>query len=137
MYRGRIQLGNEVFVGLLCTDANKIPFAPLEAPTMDVWSSSGLVLTKALPAVDQTFITGLFGYRLFLGSLFNTGQYRVFYRYRNGSYDFMDFDTFEVVPGGDPGGAVIAMYPFRTPGANCLIQQLDGGTIVRGKNPRY
>ncbi len=136
-YRGRKQLGSELFVGVLCTGANKKPAAPVTAPVMQVLSSSGPVGSMSLPAVDANFITGLFGYRLFLGALFAVGLYTVVYTYQIGATVYADQDTFEIIPGGDPNGAVVSLFPF-LPGVNTfLIKQLDGGALVFGKNPRF
>jgi hypothetical protein len=137
MYRGRRQLGTDLFVGVLTTDDDSRPTAPDAAPTMKIYSESGLVLTKQIPAVDVEFITGLFGYRLFLGALYAVGLYQIIYSYSLAGVPQMQGDTFEIIAGGNPVGSVISMFPFLPGPAAFLVQELDSGVILRGKNPRF
>lgn len=136
MIRGRYQLGEDVPLALWCRDASGAPSAPNEAPSADIWSSSAKIRTLYLPAQDRAVVTGFFSYRLFLNSSYAPGLYRVNYRYRIGSFHVLEQDQFEILPGGDPAGAVIAMFDFEKPDAVFIVQSLDSGRIVRGKNPR-
>lgn len=136
MFRGRYPLGVEIPLSLQCVNGSGVPALPTEAPTADVWSSSAKIRTLAVPPLDPSGVTAYFSYRLFLGSLFAVGLYRVFYRYRIGSFSNIVEDAFEIIPGGHQDGAVISLYGFLRPQATYLVQQLDSGKLVRGKNPR-
>jgi hypothetical protein len=41
-----------------------------------------------------------------------------------------------VVPGGDPGGAVISVFAHDRPESGYVLAQLGGGKLVQGRNPR-
>ena len=75
-------------------------------------------------------------YPLFLGPLFTTpGQYVILYNYNAGAFFGVETDDFTVVAGGSDKGATLAMYFFRRPQADFLIQQKESGQVTRGKNP--
>jgi hypothetical protein len=136
MYRGRFQLGFEVPLGVLCVNGSDTPVAPTAAPLMEVYSASALVLSKRIPPLDRAAVTGLFQYGLFLGPLFSTGAHTVVYHWASGGTSYASADTFEIIPGGHQDGAVISLYFYERPGARFLVQQLDAGKLVRGRNPR-
>lgn len=136
MYRGRYSLGQEIPLGVLTVNADGTPTLPTTAPHMDIFSSSAKVLEgKLIPIIDRGGQTGYFQYPLFLGPLFAAGRYSVIYRYLVGSYLGQVEDVFEVLAGDDEG-AVIAMYWYERPHAAFVVQQLDSGLLVRGRNPR-
>ncbi len=136
-WRGRHQLGVEVPLGVLCVDANGVAVAPTDAPWMEVYASTeDVIVAKRIPPLERGVVTGLFQYGLFLSSLFTEGTYTVKYNWISGGVSYAELDTFEVMPGGNAGGAVISLYFYERPGARFLVQQLDSGRLVRGRNPR-
>jgi hypothetical protein len=136
-YRGRQQLGTEITLTVLCVDGNGAPVAPTNAPMMEVYDSAGNQITgKRIPPLEQAVVTGLFQYNLFLGALFSAGTYTVVYRWVSGGNHYGEMDTFEIIPGGHADGSVISLYFYERPGARFLVQQLDSGKLVQGKNPR-
>lgn len=136
MWRGRYQLGQECPIGLLVTDASGTPTAPTAAPTAEVFGPTGtLAFHGSLPALDRYGTTGLFQHRLFLGSPFAAGLYRVVYSYVISGTSYGATDTFEVVPGGDQGGTVQSLHWHHRPHGEFLIQQNSSGSVSRGRNP--
>ncbi len=135
MYRGRFQLGQDVPLGVLCRTAVGTATLPDDPPTLDVWTATAKVKTLLLPIQDRYGQTGLFGTKLFLDVSYATGIYKAEYRWQIGSYHGLEEDTFEVLPGGDGKGAVIALYHWERPHAKFLVQQLTSGALVRGRNP--
>lgn len=93
------------------------------------------VLAKLIPAMDTGRITGYFSYRLFLGIQLPPGDYRVVYRYKLSGSLYVAQDAFTVLPGGNPDGHVVSMYQYNQPGASWIVQQLESGGNVAGKNP--
>jgi hypothetical protein len=135
--RGRYQLGEEIPLSVLCVDADGAPANPSVAPHMDIYRGATQVLAgKLLPQLDPGGATGLFGLRLFLGADFSEGRHTVVYRYLTGSYLGQQTEEFEVVAGGHRDGAVLAMHWYERPHARFVVQQLDSGKLVKGRNPR-
>lgn len=138
MFRGRVQLGDEVILGIQCYDSSGNPVAPDAAPTLSIYDSSGsaVLKDKTFPPRDQQNATGLFEHFVRLGADYSTGFYSVFYKWSSSAFNGRESDWFEIMEGGPREGAVIAMHFFETPGADFLVQQLDSGQIKRGKNPK-
>ena len=136
MHRGRFQLGEHVPLAVLCRNSSGQPAAPDAAPQVDVYSDTTHPTTgKAIPAQDKSLVTGLFTYRLFLGSGFVVGRYTVTYHWVIGANHGMQVDDFEIVGGGHEDGEVISMYFYDRPHADFIVQQLSSGKVVRGRNP--
>ena len=108
-----------------------MPDAP---PTATIYDDSGNAQVFALPASDQA--NSIFSLPIFLGLTFGLGRYRVYYRYSSGGDIKARADFFEVVPGGDPGGAVISLFAYDRPEAGYVLAQLGSGMLVQGRNPR-
>lgn len=138
MYRGRTQLGKELIVGVRTHDGSE-PAAPTAAPTIEVYSGTARVITpRSIPPLDRYGLTvpaSLWQYRLLLDGRFDVGGYSVVYRWAVGSYNGVEIDTFEIMPGGHEDGAAIASYFYRRPNASYIVQQTDAGRIIKGKNP--
>lgn len=130
MYRGRGILGDELFLGVQCSDA------PDAAPEMRIYTEAGvLVTTKQLPPLDRS-ATGLFGYMLPLGTGFSTGRHYARYTYAVSGDQRSELDAFEILPGGHADGQIISMAFLERPDGNdWIIAQDDMGTgprIFRG-----
>ena len=136
MYRGRYMLGDHLPLGVLTVDGSQTPVAPTAAPTLDIYSSSAKVIAnKSLPCIDRYGVTGVFGMRLFLDARYATGLYCVVYRWTTGSYKGLEIDDFEIIAGGDPDGVPIATHLYHRPDSDFIVQQLDSGRIIKGRNP--
>ncbi len=137
MSLGRYQLGQEVVAYLRCTDADDRPVAPSAFPRVAVYAASGHpVRDVAVPIVERGIVTGLFAVRLFLDGSFSSGAYQMVFRWAAGSHHGSEVRTFEVLPGGDASGQVIALFDYPRPSASHLVQQRSDGSIRKGRNPR-
>jgi hypothetical protein len=138
VFIGRFQLGQIVPLLLVTKNAAGTPTVPNAPPTIKVWAPNGTeVLGAAIPMIDRYVQTGIFQGRVFLSALFAAGLYVVTYYYQVGSYQGLATDNFEIMPGGDPDGNVMAMYFYRQPQADFIVQSLDSGKIVQGRNPTF
>jgi hypothetical protein len=137
MYRGRYQQGEEIPLGVLCYDSSGVPTAPDAAPTLEIYSGGSHILPgKAIPALDKAAVTGLFQHKLYLNEHYPAGLYQATYRWTKGGFFGLQTDTFEVMPGGDATGSVVAMTYLERPQASFVLQQRDSGHLFKGKNPR-
>jgi hypothetical protein len=138
MYRGRWQLGEEKALGVLTFNAAGVPTWPDQAPQVDFYGSAGKIasLGRSLPALERAFNTGTFQGELFLDNQAPIGLMKVVYRWTVGSFFGSVVDVFEVIPGGDSKGYVLALDDFSRPQADFLIQELSSGRLRAGRNPR-
>lgn len=136
MYRGRQMLGTEIALSVLCVNGSNVPSEPTAAPTMDIYSDSAKVMSLlAMPPMDRYQATGYFQRKVFLNGLFSVGQYRVVYRYIVGSFKGIVIDSFEIISGGNVAGTPIAMYFYRRPHCDWVVQQMDSGRLLKRRNP--
>ncbi|MBX6312831.1 MAG: hypothetical protein IRY99_07945 [Isosphaeraceae bacterium] len=135
-YLGRYQRGQAVTLGVRVLGPDRLPAMPDSAPTARVYGDGGLVATYRLPIIDKGGQVGMFQRPVAIGLEYERGRYRVVYQYAVGAHAGMVIDTFEVIPGGDSGGAVISMYAYDRPEARYVVAQLSDGKLVQGRNPR-
>lgn len=135
-YLGRWQQGQEMPLWVLCTDSSGNPVLPDAAPQVDVYSHSGLGLTRTVPVLEPAATTGLFKGSLFLNAGFTPGTWCLSFRWKVGSYVGSSLASFEVAPGGDGSGQVLALFYFHQPNADYYVQQRTSGSVFKGKNPR-
>lgn len=137
-YLGRYQMGQTIPLYLPCHTAAKQLSLPDLPPQLKVFDASkNLVEQHLMPIEDRYVVTGWFRFPLFLGRLYSTGYYSVVYYYTTGgkTYNGLDTDCFEVVGGGDVRGAVIGTYFYDRPEARYIVQGLESGSIIKGRNP--
>jgi hypothetical protein len=134
---GRFQLGGTVPLFLITTDANKTPQVPTFPPTVKIWKPSGLLQVAFVPTIETYTQTGVFLGRVFLGAQFAVGLYRVSYYYQIGLFQGVQVDNFEIMAGGNADGNVMSMYYYACAQANFVVQGLDSGKIVQGRNPTF
>lgn len=132
---GRFQVGQELSLVLRCTLAGAGD-VPSTHPTVEVRDESGFVEQRRVPADDQVGSPGLFRGPLFLGTLYDTGRYHLYFRWLDSVGDpHVEIHDFEIAPGGDSDGAVISMASVERPQANFLLYNTDAGRLIRGRNP--
>jgi hypothetical protein len=138
MYLGSYQLGDRVGLVVDCHRPGAVAELPDAAPVATIVGPSGTaVRTLAVPPPEPISQPGLFTFGLHLDGRFAPGRYAVRFSYTVlGATRVPKLATFEVLPGGDPDGAALAMYHFQRPHAAFLVRQLDSGKIVKGRNPR-
>lgn len=143
-YLGTFHLGETIVLRFVTTNASEVPTVPNisvdGAPLVQVHGTSGLIdfgaVQRWLPYADDRFqVTALFAYKLKLDSKFAAGHYRVLYFWQLGSYQGIEVDYFTIVPGGNASGAVVGLYALNIPTGRNLVMHLDGGFIVKGRNP--
>lgn len=136
MYRGRKQLGQEIVLGVQCTDSNGSPVAPDAAPTMKIYSQTGtLYANRQIPAQDKARIPGLFADKEFLNSTFAVGQFTAVYTWAVATVKFSATDDFEILPGGNAGGEFISLHFHQGTQDNFVTGQTNAGYIPRYRNP--
>lgn len=137
---GVAQLGDELQLSVQCRDAAGDPAWPDEAPTVTIYDADDNVVVEAMkiPPKDSGRRVGYFHHFIRLGRTFDAGWYTVLLEWSadGGAYHGVVDGHFEVLPGGDPDGAVIAMHYFQTPRDDYLVWQTDAGALKRGRNPR-
>ena len=89
-----------------------------------------------IPVKDPDLVTGQFLFRVFLNHDFSVGRYTVHYTWAYSSNTYIDIDTFEIVAGGDPDGAINSMYFYHRPHADFVVYQLTSGKIQKRRNPK-
>lgn len=141
MYLGRYQQGQEIPLAVQCVDADGTPADPLTLPVAKLHldgNPPALVEVVQLAADLRGVDVGVFRLPHFLGGLYGTaGRYLVTVSYVDaGGVGRVRTDSFTLLPGGSPDGAVISMKYVERPDSRYLIWQTDGGRMVRGRNPR-
>lgn len=136
MYLGEFMLGDRVPLGLMCQEPTGLPVLPDAAPYASVMNTDGeIAVSLRVPPQDVATAPGVFGIALHLDSRFSIGRYSAHYSWTDGGESRVGVDVFDVIPGGHPDGAIIALYPYHRPQAEFLIQQTDGRKLLKGRNP--
>lgn len=137
MYLGDFQLGDRVPLTVFCTNASGAPVSPDAAPAVSIFleGASAPAFSMRLPPADRVNTPGLFLHALHLDGRFTTGEYVAHVSWLASGAARATLLRFGVLPGGHADGAVIAMYPYRRPHADFLVQQTDGRKLLRGRNP--
>jgi hypothetical protein len=91
------------------------------------------VASAMMPSLTPDGLTYFLPYQV--GLALSVGNFSVFYHYVISGQSTLQLATFEVVPGGDSGGAVISMYSVDRPEVRSLVAQLDSGVLVLGRSP--
>lgn len=138
MYLGDYQLGDRLPLEVFCQNAAGLPVEPDAAPVATVYAGSATtsVVSQLLPPADRFGAPGLFQHTMHLDGRFNTGRYNVLFSWLASGSPRVSLARFYVLPNGNAAGAVIAMTHYRQPQAEFLVQQLDSGRLVKGRNPR-
>ena len=133
-YIGQFQQGQTMTLMLRSVGYSGQLVMPDAPPSATIYDDSGNAQVFSLPASDQA--NSIFSLPIFLGLTFPLGRYRVYHRYSSGGDIKARADFFEVIPGGDPGGAVISVFAYDRPEAGYVLAQLGSGMLVQGRNPR-
>lgn len=136
MNLGRYQIGRTVHLRCLTVNADGTPTLPDAPPVAVIQSGQTVITVKTMPILDRAAQTGLFHYPLLLDSYFSLATYTVNYRWDISTFAGLETDTFTVIAGGDADGAITALYFYRRPHADFLVQGTETGKIRSGRNPR-
>lgn len=136
-YLGRYQVGATVLLYIECKNASGAPTLPDQPVQYKVFAAGSTVPVEAhlMPIEDRYIVTGLFRSTQFLGRLYSPGMYQVVYYYSLSGSPVAETDNFEIVGGGGQLGAVVSTYFYNRPEAKFVIQGLESGQILKGRNP--
>lgn len=135
MYLGRYYVGEIVPLSYQTVNSSGSPTLPDNPPVIDIRSSVGLVRQVKSPILDRYNATGLFLFPLRLDSAFSAGTYSAIYYATAGGFQNLDFDTFQIVAGGDSEGCILTHYYWQRPEATFLIQQTEAENLLLRRNP--
>ena len=136
MWLGNFNLGDEITLPIYTTDASNMPADPTLAHGVAVRGSSGNVVFQDRAWQVDANVTGLFQYRLQLGSDFSEGWYIARYSYDIGGSPFLDVDVFYVNGLGAEDGNVISLYHWELPHGQFVARHQADNDLVFGFNPR-
>ena len=125
---GRYRRGDWVTLAFTLT---QIPDTIPVAIILD--SNSATIATLIMPAACANRLT--YSRPVQISLAYAVGNFSVFYHYVVSGTPTLQQATFEVVPGGDSGGAVIAIYSLDRPEVRSIVAQLDSGVLVLGRSP--
>lgn len=114
-----------------------VPSGPLDgvpyAYIVNANGTPGFVSERILvPSLDASRLS--FGASVLIDGEYQPGTYVVeFYTQVDGQPATADCE-FDVIGGGDAGGAVLSMFAVDRPEARCLVAQVEGGQLVFGKS---
>jgi hypothetical protein len=125
---GRFRRGDTV-VAIL--DAPQIPDS---CPYAVVLDEDANVITTGNMAMDGP-TRRRFRFTYTPGAESSTGGFKIYCGfYASGEASILS-RSFEVVPGGDSGGSVVAMHSTSRPHGTAVIAQLGSGRLAVGRNP--
>ncbi len=132
----RLQQGGELLLRCQCVNADGRIVAPAAAPTVTIYSSIGAsVWTGRLPPQNSRSTTGVFMLPLFLNSAFQVGDYFAFITWYTGAVNMGTVYRFEVVPGGNTKGQIIAGILTTQPQVRHIVHETVTGELFKGGNP--
>lgn len=134
-YLGRYQVGQAVPLAVTPLDGGGFATQPDAAPVATVTAPGGAVLGpfKLAMVADPTH----FALAFFPGVGLPLGTYAVAYACLVAGQASTIAGSFDLIPGGDPGGAVVGLFSYDRPEARFVVAQLASGRLVQGKNPRF
>lgn len=136
LYLGEFQLGNSVPLFLRTTSALHVPTEPNDCPVCVIWKGSTEIERFELPVIERFTKTGSFFLSLFLGTDYSEGNYLAEFRYvLPDDYIGSKQSAFRIVAGGNADGSIVTMYFHARPEAKYVIQQVERGLVLPGKNP--
>lgn len=137
-FLGRYQQGQEVPLWVQVLSNAGVPVLPEEAPRADFYSETGLPISgKSIPILEPAATIGLFQGFQYLDDGWALGRYTVIFRWTaNGGELGEERAVFEILPGGDGSGQVLALSYYHRPQADFWVQQRTSGRVFKGKNPR-
>lgn len=136
MYHGRVQLGQDINLFVICTNSDGYVIRPDEVPDVAVYSSTGHpVANGKMPVLNPEATDGLFTAKLYLSETFTPGKYQVVYRWKQSSYQGQSIGFFEILPGATGTGQILAMSNYQRDPSNFIVQHRQSGYLYRGRNP--
>jgi hypothetical protein len=134
-YLGRYQQGDEVPLQLQCFAAAETAGLPDAAPIVRIYREGVLADEFTLPLLPDAQVSGRFGQNYRLGYLTAPGRYLAAYWYQASDVVQAQQQVFEVMPGGDPGGPVLATQVIGRPDGDRVLAQVASGALLVGQDP--
>ncbi len=132
-YLGRYQQGQDVPLEIQCFQPKGVRGLPDRAPVARMYRDGTLVGAQVLPVSDD--LAARCGGSYLLGPGSEPGLYSVIYWYETGGVPRSQWQVFEVVPGGDPAGPVIAATVLERPDGDQVLAQFGSGVLAVGRDP--
>ncbi len=138
-YLGRFAVGSEIPLWVAVRDQHGSLALPTTTPPVaDIYN------LDARTHVDSVEVSRLRGSRndsvyamsYLLGRLYSPARYAVLYRATTGGFTGFTLSIFEVVPGGDPSGPVIASHTFDADAGDQVMAHLGSGSLAKGTRAR-
>jgi hypothetical protein len=128
LYLGRYRVGD--YVSLSFDTPSPPDFAPVVVITD---ANNAQIASFAVASTTRDKLE--FGLPLFVSTVYHLGTFQVYFHYTIAGASALNQATFDVVAGGDSGGAVISLHGVDRPEARSIIAQLASGRLVLGSNP--
>jgi hypothetical protein len=137
-YRGSAQQGGSAPLFVQARDGRGVPTIPTSQVSARVYKLGGDLASDAeLAIVPHARATAVHAGGGTLGSAHAPGRYFALLRWEIAEESGgIEGFSFEVLPGGDPRGPVIAAHDVRRPEARHVLAQVAGGLVLGGRNPR-
>ncbi len=132
-YLGRYQQGTSVPLEIQCFQPKGVRALPDRAPVARMYRDGILVGSQVLPVSDD--LAARCGGSYLLGPGNEPGLYSVIYWYETGGVPRSQWQVFEVIPGGDMAGPVIAATVLERPDGDQVLAQFGSGVLAVGRDP--
>ncbi len=132
-YLGRYQQGTSVPLEIQCFQPKGVRGLPDAAPVARMYRDGILVGSQVLPVSDD--LAARCGGSYLLGPGNEPGLYSVVYWYETGGVPRSQWQVFEVIPGGDMAGPVIAATVLERPDGDQVMAQFGSGVLAVGRDP--
>ena len=137
-FLGRFQVGQEVPLYAIVVDQNGQPEASTTVtPSARIYNLETLVRVEQLDLhrVRRSRAASFYGISVRIGRAYTPARYGVHVRMATGGFSGIRLMTFEVVPGGDAAGPVIAAVTSSNVGDRVLTH-LGEGSLALASGPR-
>lgn len=138
-YLGRFQVGQDLPLWCAVRDQHGSLALPTTTPPVaDIYNldTHAHVESVEVSRLRGSRVDSVYAMPHLLGFKYTTGRHAIVYRATAGGFTGYTISIFEVVPGGDTSGPVIALHTFSAPGGDQTMGQLGSGAIARGSRPR-
>lgn len=133
MFLGQFFLGQFVRVPYAAASNTGVPSQPAAAPIIAFYGEDGTkILAGRMPPLDPIAAVGLFSFTQQLDEQFEDEGHFVAH-VTDGSYS--EVHRFQILPGGNAGGAVISQRFYSRPEADFIVGKLDSDKRFIARNP--
>jgi hypothetical protein len=137
-YLGRFQQGQEVPLWTIVRDQDGQPTEPTtRTPWVRVYDLDTHALVEVANMVHLRYsrVDEVYSLALWIGEGYPVGRYGVLYEAPTGGFTGIALGIFEVLPGGDPAGPVVAAATIARSTGDLVLGNLATGSLVVGQKP--